>query len=107
MIKIFQQLVGPFLELHNHQRPSDDQARALIASLLKPEFNRAEDALNSESRARIHPLLLKICEHAYKSIIQSSDQLTSFQEHFNSLPRVVLECSARDQLFQKLTQHFL
>ena len=57
-----QQLLGPFLELHNHQRPSDDQARALIKSLLKPEFNRSEDALNADSRARIHPLLLEICQ---------------------------------------------
>ena len=94
----FQQLLGPFLEVHNHQRPSNELAGALFESLLKPEFNRAESALNPESRARIHPLLLNICEHAYNSIIESSDQLTSFQEHFNPLPRAVLECSARDQL---------
>ena len=94
----YQQLFGPFLELHNHQRPSNELAGALFESLLKPEFNRAEAALNSESHARIHPLLLNICEHAYNSIIHSSDQLSSFQEQFNSLPRAVLECSTRDQL---------
>ena len=40
-----QQLLGPFLELHNHQRPTVDLARALITSLLQPQFNRAEAAL--------------------------------------------------------------
>ena len=93
-----QKIVGPFLEIHKHQRPSDHQAQALIASLLKPEFNRSEDAINLDSGTRIHPLLLRICERAYDNILQSSDQLISFQEQFNSLPRVVLEFSARDQL---------
>ena len=93
-----QQLLGPFLELHQHQRPSDDKARNLISTLLKPDFNRAEDVLNAASRARIHPMLFQICEHAYKGIIQAGDQLSSFQEHFSSLPRAVLECSAREQL---------
>tara|TARA_B100000674_G_C37957852_1_gene970543 strand:- start:1502 stop:2521 length:1020 start_codon:yes stop_codon:yes gene_type:complete len=93
-----QRLVGPFLEHNKHQRPSVDQARALITSLLKPEFNRAEDALNTEIHARIHPLLLDICELAYKNTIHSGDQLAGFQEHFNSVPRAVLECSVRDQL---------
>ena len=61
------------------------------------EFNRADSALNV-IRARINPLLLRSCEHSYRSIIQSSDQLKSFQENFNSLPRAVLEFSSRDQL---------
>ena len=93
-----QQLFGPFLELHKHQRPSRGQSRALIDSLLKPEFNRAEDALNTSSRSRIHPLLLKICDHAYSSIVNSTDLLSSFQEQFNGLPRAVLECSVHDRL---------
>ena len=93
-----QKIVGPFLELHKHQRPSDYQSQTLITSLLKPEFNRSEDAINLDSRTRIHPLLLKICDSAYNNIIQASDQLASFQEQFNSLPRVVLECAVRDQL---------
>ena len=91
-------LFGPFLETHKHQRPSNDQARNLIASLLKPEFNRSEDALSSDSRSRVHPVLLQACESAYNSIIRSEKHLVAFQEHFNSLPRVVLECSVRDQL---------
>ena len=93
-----QRYLGPFLELHMCPRPSEGQARSLIKSLLKPQLNRAEDALNSESRARIHPLLLKICLDAYESTIQSKDILTSFKEQFNFLPRIVLECAARDQL---------
>ena len=96
--KDLQQLLGPFLEFHNHQRPSDDCSRGLISSLLKPELNRAENALNAQSRARIHPLLHTICENAYQRITYSSNLLLSFQEQFNSLPRVVLECSARDHL---------
>ena len=48
--------------------------------------------------ARIHPLLLKICEYTYKRIIHSDDQLSSFKEHFDSMPRVVLECSMRDHI---------
>ena len=93
-----QQLVGPFLELHKLQRPSVDHAQALISSLLKPEFNRAENALNAESRDRIHPLLLSICEEAFKNTVQANDQLLSFQEQFSHLPRIVLECSARAKL---------
>ena len=93
-----QQRLGPFLELHNHSRPSEDYARALIASLIRPELNRAEAVINSETRARVHPLLLEISERIYEVIINSSDQLASFKEHFSSLPRAVLDCSVRDQL---------
>ena len=94
----FQQCLGPFLEFHKHSRPSDDHVRALIATLIRPEFNRAEDVINAESRARVHPLLLGVCERTYEIIVSASDKITSYQEHFNSLPRAVLECSARDQL---------
>ena len=87
--------------------PPDDIALALIESLLQPQFNRAENALSSESRVRVHPLHLQICEQTYKVITQSSDQLTSFQEHFNSMPRVVLECSARDRLLSETDSSFL
>ena len=93
-----QQSLGPFLELHNHKRPSDNLARSLIATLLRPEFNRADAALNAESRAHIHPLLGEVSQKSYKRIIQSSDKLARYQEEFGSLPRVVLECSARDHL---------
>ena len=47
---------------------------------------------------RIHPMLFSICKNSYKTIIQSSDQLVSFKEQFNILPRAVLECAAREQL---------
>ena len=94
---ILQQLLGPFLETHHHKRPTDDLSRALISSFLKPEFNRAQDALNADTRAHINPLLLDICNLAYQSIIHSENQLVAFQEHFNSLPRSVLECSVREQ----------
>ena len=93
-----QQLLCPFLETHNHKRPSDNQVRALTSSLLKPEFNRSEDALNASSRAFIQPLLLEICQHAYHSITQASNQMTCFKEQFSVLPRSVLECAVRDQL---------
>tara|TARA_B100000674_G_scaffold489257_1_gene502916 strand:+ start:3574 stop:4572 length:999 start_codon:yes stop_codon:yes gene_type:complete len=92
------QRLGPFLELHNHLRPSDDQARILVSTLIRPEFNRSEVGLNEESRARINPLLLKVCNQAYKNIIEAGDQLSCYQEQFNSVPRVILECSSRDQL---------
>lgn len=91
-------LFGPFLELHNHQRPSGDHARMLVMSILKPEFNRAEFALNAQAHNRIHPMLLKASNNAYKSIMNSSDKLSSFKEHFDSIPRVILECSMRDLL---------
>ena len=94
-------LLGPFLELHKHKRPSEDKAQELILSLLKPEFNRSDEAINVAGRARINPLLLNICEHAYTSTIQASDRLTCFQEQFNSLPRVVLECSVRGQFLSE------
>ena len=41
---------------------------------------------------------MEICEHAYEVIINSADQLKTYQDYFNSLPRSVLECSARDHL---------
>ena len=88
-----QHLLGPFLENHNLRRPSDRHAGELISFLLKPQFNRAEDALNAESRTRIHPLLLDICQGAYISTAQSTDQLNCFKEQFNFLPRVVLDYS--------------
>ena len=93
-----QQRLGPFLEYHNHSRPSEDHARDLIATLIRTELNRSEAAINHQNRARMHPLLMEICDHAYKNIIKASDKLTCYQEHFNSLPRTVLECSARERL---------
>ena len=96
--KSLQHFLGPFLELHKHSRPSKDQARALITGLIRPELNRSETAINDYSRARIHPLLLKICNCAYHDIAQSSDQLTAYKEHFDYLPRAVLECSMREQI---------
>ena len=97
--KFLQQRVCPFLELHNHSRPSEDQSRVLIEKLIRPELNRSEAAINDHSHARIHPLLLEVCDRAYKNIIQENDQLTSYKEHFSSLPRSVLECSSREQIF--------
>ena len=35
----------------------------------------------------------------------SSDQLAGFKEHFNSVPRAVLECSVRDQLLPESDIH--
>ena len=90
-----------------HQRPSDDHARTLITSLLRPEFNRAETAINAESGNQIHQGLLKVCERSYRNIIHSSDILASFQEHFASLPRAVLDCCARDQLVPESEALFL
>ena len=97
MIKIFS-IFWPIPELHNRQRPSNDLTRSLISTLLKPEFNRSEEALNPQNLARTNPLLLSVCKNAYQNIIQAGDQLTTFQECFNSLPRVVLDCSVHDQL---------
>ena len=97
-LQALQQFLGPFLEIHKHRRPSDNHAQALISSLLKPEFNRSETPLHAQSRARINSLLLKSCEYAYNNVLHAGDQITSFQEQFSSLPRPVLECSARDQL---------
>ena len=93
-----QQRLGPFLEYHNHLRPSEDQAGALIATLIKTEFNRSESAMTDQSHARVNPLLLDVCEHTYQDISRASDKLISFQAHFNSMPRVVLECCSREQL---------
>ena len=45
----------------------------LIATLIRPEFNRAETVIDDQSRARIHPLLLEVCNRAYKNIIQAGD----------------------------------
>ena len=89
---------GSFLEIHKHSRPSEDHARALISTLIRPEFNRADAVISAEARARVNPLLIENCNNAYEIIINASDQLTTYQEHFGSLPRAVLECSARDQL---------
>ena len=94
-----QQRLGPFLELHNHSRPTEDQARALITTLIRRELNRSEIVTADQGCASIHPILLEICNHAYKNIASSRDQLSSYKEHFNSMPRVVLECSVREQLF--------
>ena len=93
-----QHVLCAFLELHKHSRPSEDLAQALIAKVIRPEFNRAEAAVSAESRARMHTLLLESSDKAYKSIANASDQLTSYQEQFNSLPRAVLECTAHDEM---------
>ena len=92
------QFFGSFLERISLNRPSDHQAQTLISSLLKPEFNRAEDALNADSCARIHPQLMTVCHHAYERIIQAGDQIACYKEQFDVLPRAVLECSESDQL---------
>ena len=96
-----QQGLGPFLECRGHSRPSDDYVRTLIATLIRPDLNRAAAVINAESCACVHPLLLAICERTYQAVASASDQLISFQEHFDSLPRAVTECSAREQLLSE------
>ena len=93
-----QKLLGPFLEHHKHPRPSEDQVRALIAMVIRPEFNRSEDLINDQIRARVNPLLLQLCSYTYNNIANSSFKLTKFKEHFDSLPYVVLEYLARERL---------
>ena len=91
----------PFLEHHKHSRPSTDQARTLIETLIRTELNRSEAAINSQNRFCVSPPLLEICNHAYSNIAKASHQLQSYREHFSSLPRPVLECSAREQIFSE------
>ena len=93
-----QQCVGPFLEHQNHCRPSEDQARDMIANLIRPELNRSESSINDQIRAHVHPLLLEVCSDTYNKIAKAGLRLDSFKEHFDSLPRAVCECSAREQL---------
>ena len=93
-----QQWICPFLELHNHSRPSQDKSWALIANLIRPELNRSVAVIDDQNRARIHPLLMEICDTAYKSIIKEADKVLIYREVFNSIPRAVLECSVREQL---------
>ena len=93
--------LGPFLEHHKYSRPSKDQARALIATLIRTELNRSEAAINSQNRSRLSPLLLEVCDAAYSNVTKARYQLQSYQEHFSSLPRAVLECSVREQVFQE------
>ena len=87
---------------HKHSLPSEDKARALVKTLIRPELSRSEAAINNQNLARIHPQLLEICDRAYKSIARSGGQLTDYQEHFNSLPRVVLDCVFVIKLFLSL-----
>ena len=97
-----QNLVGPFLEFHNHQRPSTAQACNLLTTLLKPEFNRSEGAFNFQNRSNIHPQLLRVCEIAYNEVVQSNDILTIFKDIFSVLPRVVLECAVSENFLLSL-----
>ena len=97
--KSLQHCLGPFLEHHKHQRPSGDLVRALITTLIRPEWNRSETAIQDQNRARVNPLLLEICDQTYKDVVKASNQLNSYKEHFNALPGAVLECSAREELF--------
>ena len=97
-----QKCLGPFLEHHKHSRPSEDQSRALVARLIRPELNRSETAIHDQDYARVNPLLVEICNDTYKNIANASNQMTAYQKCFNSLPRAVLECSAREQLCRKV-----
>ena len=90
--------LGPFLEHHKHSLPSNDQARALISTLIRPELNRSEIAINNQHSDRVHPLLLQVCDNAYKNITKARDRFQGYQEHFNFLPRAVLECSVRENI---------
>ena len=67
-----QRRLGPFLECHNHSRPSDDRVRDLIAKLIRTELTDLS-AANDQNRARVNPPLLEICDSTYKNIIKASD----------------------------------
>ena len=96
-----QQCLGPFLEHHRHSMPSNDQARALISKLIRPELNRSEIAINNQNSDRINPLLLQVCDNAYRNIAKVRDRLQGYQDHFNFLPRAVLESSVREQVLSE------
>ena len=70
----------------------------MIAKFIRPELNRSETSINDQIRARVHPLLLEVCNDTYNKIAKAGLRLDSFKEHFDSLPRAVCECSAREQL---------
>ena len=91
-----QQRLSLFLELHNHSRPSEGRLRTLIATLIRPEFNRSQVAISAVQRYHVNPDLHEICEKAYNNISTATNPLAACKEHFNSLPRAVLECSSRD-----------
>ena len=93
-----QELLVPFLENHKYPRPSDDQFRSLTTMLIRPELNRSQAVINYQDRPNVHPLLLSVCEQAYKNIHESCNRLVSFREQFNALPRVILDSSVRDMI---------
>ena len=82
--KTLQYRLCPFLEFHKHSRPSEDQARALIATLIRPEFNRSVTEINGHAASRMNTLLFEVCNSAYVNITQAGNQLKSFQS--NSTP---------------------
>ena len=93
-----QKCLGPFLEYHKHSRPSEDQARALVGILIRSELNRSESVINDQALANINPLLMDVCSQAYKNIFRASDRLASYKEHFDFLPRAVINSSVREQM---------
>ena len=66
--------------MHHHRRPSDNLTRSLIATLLRPEFNRAEAALNADSRAPHPPAALGGFSEfisKYYSVFRQIDKISS------------------------------
>ena len=64
---------------------------------MRPELNRADAALGIEIRSHLNLLLLSAVNMLTKALFALATNC-QFSECFNSLPRAVLECSARDQL---------
>ena len=95
---LIQKNVYQFLERCYHPRPADQDWQRLIDSSIKPELNRSNPVLMSESRLRVNTSLLNCCQQRYDRTLAATDWLNEFINQFSTLPRPVLDEVVYEQI---------
>ena len=73
----------------------------MIKRYLRPDYNRADQALSLDIRTQLNPVLQEVCRHRFQALQRAQDnqeRLEIFREQFAALPRVALEAISREKM---------
>lgn len=95
--------VASVLEQIGLQRPSDQRWQEVLANRLKPDLNRAQEALPHAVRQEINPALLDSCNRAYSAALSTgSPNVEAFRLAFEGLPRELLFVLHREERWSEV-----
>lgn len=99
--------IDALLERQGRPRSQPGRWQELLRRFLRPNYNRAGQALSLGSRRQVNPRLEAICRRCFEALqrTESAQQrLEVFREQFETLPRAALEVISRERMLPE-TEH--